>query len=179
MKSFLEFIYEDLTLGVNESLVSKLEKVTKSKLKDGRNTWFGYPVDLDANEDPSEGGLTVDAVDRAAKTGVIKQLKDNGFKVTNAKGNSFVVVESKNTVGEKHFDHFLTEASMSKEDKALAVKVHKALSQDDSMSKGAGEKIKAAHQSLRSKYGKDWRKMAGITEALTERISADNYTTHI
>ena len=53
---------------------------------------------------------------------------------------------------------------MTSSHKKLAYDVHKQLKRDDSMSPAAGMKLKADHKMLRSKYGSDWRKKAGINE---------------
>lgn len=60
------------------------------------------------------------------------------------------------------------EEAMSSAHKKLAYDVHKQLKRDNSMALGAGLKLKADHKMLRSKYGSDWRKKAGIKEAVEE-----------
>jgi hypothetical protein len=54
--------------------------------------------------------------------------------------------------------------AMSPEHKKVAQEVHKQLKRDEPMAAAAGLKFKATHSMLRSKYGDDWRKKAGIKE---------------
>jgi hypothetical protein len=56
------------------------------------------------------------------------------------------------------------ESEMSSADITKAKQVHKELKNADKLSPAYAEKIKAAHKMLRDKYGKDWRKLAGIQD---------------
>jgi len=62
---------------------------------------------------------------------------------------------------------------MTSAHKKLAYDVHKQLKRDQSMSPASGMKLKADHSMLRSKYGSDWRKKAGINE----EVELDEYNT--
>lgn len=79
------------------------------------------------------------------------------------KGHSMTTKRSdqlhKNYKEEVELDEAMTAAH-----KKLAYDVHKQLKRDQSMSPSAGFKLKADHNMLRSKYGSDWRKKAGINE---------------
>ena len=57
-------------------------------------------------------------------------------------------------------------AAMPANHAAIAKKVHKELAAGEQVSAAYGAKIKSAHDMLQKKYGKDWRKKAGITENL-------------
>lgn len=65
--------------GVACGLVEKLESAIGAPLRPGRNVWYGYPIDID--DQSPEGGLAVDAVDRDAASGLMKELRRRGFKV--------------------------------------------------------------------------------------------------
>jgi len=86
-------------------------------------------------------------------TGKHTTIKDPGSK----KGRHTHVFQF--TGEESELDEAMTAAH-----KKLAYDVHKQLKRDQSMSPGAGFKLKADHNMLRSKYGSDWRKKAGINE---------------
>ena len=58
------------------------------------------------------------------------------------------------------------DAAMPANHAAIAKKVHKELAAGEQVSAAYGAKIKSAHDMLQKKYGKDWRKKAGITENL-------------
>lgn len=62
-------------------VVNRIEKKFNIKMLDGRNSIEGYPFDVDAKEDPSEGGLTMQPVDKDALKGLRDTLKQAGFKV--------------------------------------------------------------------------------------------------
>jgi hypothetical protein len=58
------------------ALIDKLEKFA-GKLKPGRNTIKGFPVDID---DSSDGHISMDAVDSDAAKGLVKALRAAKFK---------------------------------------------------------------------------------------------------
>jgi hypothetical protein len=58
------------------------------------------------------------------------------------------------------------DAAMPANHAEIAKKVHKELAAGEQVSAAYGAKIKSAHDMLQKKYGKDWRKKAGITENL-------------
>lgn len=84
MKTFKEFITES-----NGSIIDRLEKFAGQKIKPGRNTIKGYPVDI---EDSSEDFIEMEAVDRDAAQGLIKELRRGKFKVTRH-GNTGISIE--------------------------------------------------------------------------------------
>jgi hypothetical protein len=87
----------------------------------------------------------------------------------------------KTPVARSHFTESveLEENQMTPQHKRLAHDVHKQLQRDQSMSLGTGLKLKADHKMLRTKYGKDWRKKAGINEEVeldeAVEVSHDRY----
>lgn len=72
MKSFKEFLAEQ-----EMALIDRFEKFAGGKVKPGRNTIKGYPVDID---DSDGTYLEMDAVDSDAATGLVKELRKAGFK---------------------------------------------------------------------------------------------------
>jgi len=77
----------------------------------------------------------------------------------------------------KHFNEEVElDEAMTATHKKLAHDVHKQLKRDEPMGLAAGMKLKADHSMLRSKYGSDWRKKAGIkiveeTEEVDEALN--------
>lgn len=71
MKTFTEF--------VGESVIDRLEKFAGQKMKPGRNTIKGYPVDL--TDDPDTGFIEAEAVDTKTRNDLAKELTAAGFKV--------------------------------------------------------------------------------------------------
>ena len=63
---------------INEALINKLEKFAGQKVKPGRNTIKGFPVDI---SDDGEGSfISMDAVDADAAKGLVKALRAAKFK---------------------------------------------------------------------------------------------------
>lgn len=71
MKTFKEFLAEQ-----EIALIGRLEKFAGSKVKPGRNTIKGYPVDI---EDSDGSYIEMNAVDSDAATGFVKELRNAGF----------------------------------------------------------------------------------------------------
>ncbi len=89
-KEDIEDLYpEILESKLNEALIDKLEKFAASKIKPGRNVIKGYPVDI---EDSDGSYIEMEAVDRDACTGLVKELRDAGFKAKRI-GNTGISIE--------------------------------------------------------------------------------------
>jgi flavin-binding protein dodecin/translation elongation factor EF-1beta len=72
----------------------------------------------------------------------------------------------------------LEEATMTAAEKKIAQEVHDALKDGEQVSQAYGMQIRAQHNKLTSKFGKDWRKIAGIKEESAEELEeAVNSTT--
>lgn len=66
---------------INEdSLIQRLEKFNGKKITGGRHVIKGYPVDIDDSSDGSY--IDMEAVDRDACTGLIKELRKAKFKLS-------------------------------------------------------------------------------------------------
>jgi|SRR5690554_5416364 len=89
MKTFKEFLEESTQ--VTESLIDKLEKFAGKKIKPGRVTIKGYPVDV-ADSDGSY--IEMDAVDRAAAEGLVKALRKDGFNAKRVGNLGILIKES-------------------------------------------------------------------------------------
>jgi flavin-binding protein dodecin len=65
----------------------------------------------------------------------------------------------------------LEEAAMTAAEKKIAQEVHDALKDGEQVGQTYGMQIRSQHNKLTSKFGKDWRKIAGIKEeTLDERV---------
>ena len=156
---FKDFLTVDYAPGMPD-LIKKNAKRRKG------DTGAGTNAEYSSTHSPEEQIDTIDeqkgdpiALGKHAKnvgmgyTGKHTTIKDPGSK----KGRHTHVFQF---TGEgKDLDEAMTAAH-----KKLAYDVHKQLKRDQSMSPGAGFKLKADHNMLRSKYGSDWRKKAGINE---------------
>lgn len=95
-----------------------------------------------------------------------------GVKQGNYKDYTVVNVADRTNIGESKSDKKMTAAH-----KKLARDVHKQLNRDEPMAQAAGMKLKANHKMLKSEYGKDWRKLAGINEEAEIELEK-GYTIH-
>jgi hypothetical protein len=74
---------------VRENIITDLEKAFSIKIKPGRNTIDGYPVDIE-DQDPADGAISLDPVDKDTLRGLLQVLKSKGFKAT-AQGSSILI----------------------------------------------------------------------------------------
>lgn len=77
-------------IAASGNVLDKLEAWAGTKIKPGRNVLKGYPVDIE-DQNPEEGGLGIDAVDRDVLNSILKDLRKAGFKTRKSGGLGFVV----------------------------------------------------------------------------------------
>ena len=70
----------------------------------------------------------------------------------------------------------LEEATMTSGEKKIARDVHDALKDGEEMSQSHGMQIRSSHKRLIDKFGKQWRKVAGITEEISEEIASYSHS---
>jgi hypothetical protein len=124
------------------ALIDKLEKFA-GKLKAGRNTIKGFPVDID---DSSDGHISMDAVDSDAAKGLVKALRAAKFK---AKRNGDVGITISEGTLMKTFIQIIQEMTDNRR-KAENTKAHKRISDFWDRSKGDRGKF-SAQVNLRTK----------------------------
>jgi hypothetical protein len=124
------------------ALIDKLEKFA-GKLKAGRNTIKGFPVDID---DSSDGHISMDAVDSDAAKGLVKALRAAKFK---AKRNGNVGITISEGTLMKTFIQIIQEMTDNRR-KAENTKAYKRISDFWDRSKGDMTKF-AAQVNLRTK----------------------------
>lgn len=84
----------------DEGLINDLEKSSGVPVRPGRNVLWGYPVDIDDGDVTQ--GVDMRAVDRDASVGLLKRLRQSGFKARFDKGTGTISVDVPGTrvVGE-------------------------------------------------------------------------------
>lgn len=82
---------DKLDESLTEALIDKLEKFAGKKIKPGRVTIKGYPVDV---TDSDGSYIEMDAVDRAAAEDLAKALRKDGFKAKRVGSLGILVEES-------------------------------------------------------------------------------------
>lgn len=81
------------SLRAGSPLVGKLARFAGRNIRVGRNVIKGYPVDI-PDQDPNEGGLEMEAVDRGAASDLLDELRAAGFKVRRHSNTGLVVEAS-------------------------------------------------------------------------------------
>jgi hypothetical protein len=145
------------------ALIDKLEKFA-GKLKAGRNTIKGFPVDID---DSSDGHISMDAVDSDAAKGLVKALRAAKFK---AKRSGDVGITISEGTLMKTFIQILKEMTDHRR-AAENAKAHKRINDFWDRSKGDWKKF-AAQVNLRT------RKMTKIEKLKVWADELENQNFH-
>jgi hypothetical protein len=145
------------------ALIDKLEKFA-GKLKAGRNTIKGFPVDID---DSSDGHISMDAVDSDAAKGLVKALRAAKFK---AKRNGDVGITISEGTLMKTWIQLFKEMTDNRR-KAENQKAHKRI--NDFWDRSSGDRDKFAKQvNLRTK------KMTKIDKLMIWADELENQNMH-
>ena len=97
MKSFIDHLKEE----TGGSLIDRLEKLAGQKIKPGRVTIKGYPVDISDNPDGTY--IEMEAVDADAAKGLYSVLKKAKFNVTKD-SKTGLTIESQESTEEEILD---------------------------------------------------------------------------
>lgn len=84
---------------LDEGLINDLEKSSGVAVRPGRNVLWGYPVDIEDGD--ATQGIDMRAVDRDASVGLLKRLRQSGFKARFDKATGTIGVDAPDSmVGE-------------------------------------------------------------------------------